>query len=352
MASDSISSILSGGLLDASAPDYGRIAKKGERQRKGLITLGTEQINSIFGGGTSPFYGKPSKTHFTRGEWASARPEDRSFYRVGKGGKIVPYFVTPSREPTRGAQHGAEQGAAYGSIVPGLGTVVGASAGGIVGGLSEGDYKGAGLSAATGGGWPLAQSLFGFGNSDPKSTRQVINAKLKQGLLFGSPEYQTFEGFQDPFFEKRARDYVNFALPQLSEQYQDANQATRFGLANRGLGSSTVAGQALSRLEREVGRGRQNIADTGLQQANQLRKDVEMSRQQALSQLNQSADPAQAVSSALRSAQEFQRPSVFQPITNIFSNLAQQYATSELLKGYRTPYGAPSEGAEVYTAPV
>ena len=125
-----------------------------------------------------------------------------------------------------------------------------------------------------------------------------------------------------------------------------------FGLENRGLGGSSVQGQASSNLEREAGRARQTIADTGLEQANQLRRDIEGSRQQAISQLYQSADPAQALQGAVRSAIGFQAPSTFAPATNMFTNLAQQYATRQLLNNYRQPFGAPTVDYSNFSAPI
>jgi len=326
---DNFTGILSGGLLDTQAPDYARIAARDERKRRGLIKLGTGQINSIFSGGTSSFYGRPEDKHLTPGEFRTRRQLGQPFYTLNERGEFSPYRAANIRDKNS-AKHGALQGAAYGSVVPGAGTLVGASAGGIVGGLSSGDYTGAALSAGTGGGYQLAQNLFGWGDK-PLSPLQLTNRRLRQGLLFEAPEKRSFEGFTEDFYKKRAQDYINYALPQLADQYRQARSSIGFGLANRGLQQSTVAGEASSRLEREAGRTRQGIADTGLEQANQLRRDVEASREQALAQLQQTADPAQGVRSAINSAMGFQRAPVFTPIANAFGNLAQQYVQSQLL---------------------
>lgn len=326
---ENFTSFLSGGLLDTDAPDYAKIAKSDEKRRRGLITLGTEQINAIFGGGDTQFYGKPKDNFLTGEEWAAYKKRGQPFYTLGRNGKFVPYKPSAFR-PNKGAQEGAKLGVQIGSIVPGAGNVVGASAGGLIGGLSEGDYTGAALSAGTGGAYPLMQSVFGWGD-DPMSRRELVNRRLKKGLLFEAPETRSFEGFTDDFYNKRAQDYINYALPQLADQYRQTRGAIGYGLANRGLQQSTVAGEARSRLEREAGRNRQNIADTGMEQANQLRRDVETSRQQALAQLQQSADPAGAVRSAINSAMGFQRAPVFTPIANAFGNIAQQYVQNQLL---------------------
>lgn len=326
---ENFTSFLSGGLIDTNAPDYAKIAKIDEKRRRGLINLGTSQINSIFGGGDAQFYGKPRDTKLSGAEWSAYKKSGKPFYTLGKSGKFVPYRPSAFK-PNTGAQEGAKLGVQIGSIVPGAGNVVGASAGGLIGGLSSGDYTGAALSAGTGGAYPLMQSVFGWGD-DPMSRRELTNRRLKKGLLFEAPETRSFEGFTDKFYNQRAQDYINYALPQLADQYRQTRSAIGFGLSNRGLQQSTVANEASSRLERETGRNRQTIADTGLEQANQLRRDVEASRQQALAQLQQTADPAGAVRSAVNSAMGFQRAPTFTPIANMFGNIAQQYVQNQLL---------------------
>jgi hypothetical protein len=314
---DSFTSLLSGGLLDTSAPNYARIAGSNEKKRQGLIRLGLQQINSVFSGGTAPFY-SPALTEGARFD------PSQTYYSFNKKGEFTPYWAPGGRAP---------KGTSSDTLLSGA--------------LKSG---GGDLGAA------LAVKTLGIGGLFDKdvSPKQIAARSFRRGQLFKPPEEFTFEGFQEPFYEKRAQDYVNFALPQLAQQYQSNRNAMLFGLANRGLGGSTVQGQASSNLEREAGKGRQTIADTGLEQANQLRRDVESARQQAVNQLYQSADPAQALQGAVRAASSFRAPSTFAPITNLFTNLAQQYATNQLLNSYRQPYGAPSsyQGVGNFLAPI
>lgn len=307
---DNLTSILSGGLIDTSAPNYASVAGKNEKKRQGIINLGLDQINAIFGGGSANFYGAANAggNQFNR---------HNTYYGLTGKGEFKPYWAPGGAHPKQGPNS------------PGLGSVV--------------------LETAPGSPFGFMGGVLGHEGPSPK---QIAKRSFNRGQLFTAPETKTFEGFQEPFYEKRAQDYVNFALPQLSQQYQQNRNQMLFGLANRGLGQSSVADTASSNLEREAGRGRQEIADTGIAQANQLRKDVENARQQSIAQLYQSADPAQALQGAVRAASGFQAPSTFAPITNMFSNLAQQYATSQILNNYRQPYGAPGQNGGNYFAPI
>lgn len=318
---DSLTSLMSGGLLSTGAPNYAKMARGSERKRQGLINLGLQQIGAVFGGGTAPFY-SPAKT-----EGSQFSPRNTYYALSGRSGEFVPYWAPGGARPNEKTTPSVAGQLADMSAVAGSG----------------------GLSV------PLNAMGIGLGNifGDKESPRDVARKAFRRGQLFAPPTMQTFEGFQEPFFEKRAQDYVNFALPQLGQQYRSTRDAITFGLANRGLSESSSANKAKSDLELETAKNRQQIADTGLAQANQLRQDIEASRAEATRQLYQSADPAQALQSAVKSAIGFGRPSTFQPIANMFTNLAQQYATQQLLNNYRQPYfPAQDDDFSNYLAPI
>jgi hypothetical protein len=297
-----------GGLFGAS-PNYAALAKRSEASRQGIINLGLSQINSVFGGGSAPFYTPALQP-------GSKFSGKNTYYFLNKRGQFAPYW-----SPYGGAAKGINSPNQIADLATDL-TTLGAAAG---------------LRAAL----PAA----GLGNlfGTEESPRDIAKQKFRKGQLFNAPEYQTFEGFQPEFFQKRAQDYVNYALPQLAQQYQQNRNAVLYGLSNRGLGSSSVSTQAKSGLERAVGEGKQSIAESGIAQANQLKKDIESSRQEAINQLYQSADPARAFQSAISAASQFRQPSVFAPLADMFGNIAQQYYLNRLISGYQQG-AAPAQG--------
>lgn len=182
-------------------------------------------------------------------------------------------------------------------------------------------------------------------------------AKLaRQGHLFTGTPSQNFSGYNDNFFNQRAQAYEDYALPQLGQQYQQTKNALQFNLSNRGLLGGSVANQENSDLNLSLGQQKQGIADQGQAQAQQLRSDVQNSKLQAISQLYQTASPAQAQSSALADASRLSAPSSFAPLANGFANLVNQYAMNQQVAGYQQqpttnyiPYGggysSPAAGA-------
>jgi hypothetical protein len=160
---------------------------------------------------------------------------------------------------------------------------------------------------------------------------EARQGRIQEGL--GSIN-KTFGQFNDKFYNQRAQDYQNYAMPQLYQQMNQANKQGFYGLADRGLQVSGAANQFGSALGRETNLQKQGIVDTGIGQAQQLRKDVEGQRSQLVSQLQASADPTTAGQQALQAASAYSLPSMFTPIGNLFGNFASIYAGNQLAKAY------------------
>lgn len=340
---DSFTSLLSGGLLDTSYPNYAGAAKRNEARRQGLINMGLDQINAVFGGGSTQFFtpADPNQSKFD--------PKS-TYFTLNKKGDFAPYWAPGGAQPQRSFTPNTFANLALGNDLGSVGIVnrlLGDNASPAVRGL-----VGSAMNPINPLGGFLGGALGGLFGSE-ESPKDKARKAFRRGQLYNAPQEMTFEGFQEPFYQQRAQDYVNYALPQLAQQYRQNREQMLFGLSNRGLSDSSVAEKASSDLEREAGRGRQTIAETGIEQSNQLRRDIEQARQQAISQLYQSSNPAEGLRSAVNSAQSFQRPSTFAPVVNMFGNLAQQYYTSQLLNNYRQPFRAPNDdGLSQYLAPL
>jgi len=160
--------------------------------------------------------------------------------------------------------------------------------------------------------------------------------KRQEAIKTGTSDINSaFSGFDPSFYQQRAQAYQNYALPQLSQQYQQNRDQVGYNLANRGLLQSGAAGKQWSDLARTNAQAQQGIADSGIAQAQALQRQVEDARNQQLGFLNQSADPAAARQGAIATAASFQQPSVFAPIANEFQGLAQQYYLSQLINQNR-----------------
>lgn len=174
----------------------------------------------------------------------------------------------------------------------------------------------------------------------PKLGRNIFTATQ-------SPYYQ---GFQPNFYQNYANSYVNYAMPQLGQQYQQAGNALQLGLANKGLLGSSAAKTENQALQQSYGQQQQGIADTSQNLAQQLRSQVNQSYQNAVAQLYNTANPANAQQSALAAAAQFTAPSAFAPLANGFANLVNQYTLQQQIAGLNSQapayydYGASVSG--------
>ena len=157
-----------------------------------------------------------------------------------------------------------------------------------------------------------------------------------------------FGGFDQGFYNQRAQAYQDYALPQLSQQYQQNRNAIGFGLANRGLLASSAARNQWTNLGKTMGQAKQQVADQGIGYAQDLQKQIQDQKSVLYNQVYQAADPKSAAANAINVAAGFQQPSVFQPLGNMFGNIANQYLLSQMIntyrpQGYQAPiFGAPS----------
>lgn len=309
-----------------TGPDAGAqadAAGKANRRQQAAIDYGMQQLDAIYGGGTYNQYAQAGGTY-----------DPKQQYYTLKDGTYTPYQVPEIYAGKSGPNK-------HGSSISG--TATGAEVGSVLGPIGVIAGSGIGSIVDTGNPDPISAALgldFFGGGSRPASPW----GRLNHGKLFTATPSQNFAGYNNDFFNQRARAYEDYALPQLGQQYQTTKNAVNFNLANRGLLGGSVAGKENNDLNLTMGQQKQAIADQGQQQAQSLRSDVQNSKLQAISQLYQTANPAQAQASALADASRFTAPSAFAPLANGFSNLVNQYTMNQQIAGYQQQPGGYGGG--------
>jgi hypothetical protein len=202
-------------------------------------------------------------------------------------------------------------------------------------------------------------TMDGKGNYNQATSQWLNNhgqRAFKKGNLF-TKEVNNYQGFGDDFYKQREQDYVNYAMPQLADQYQQTKNAMNFGLANRGLTASSAADKEKFDLEKQNLIAKQQIGDTARGQSQALKRSIEDQRNALISQLYQTADPAGARRSAIDSASQFAQPSIYPAMGQAFGSLAQQYYLNSIYRGtpptsYVTPPQYGNEGNSGALGPV
>jgi len=193
---------------------------------------------------------------------------------------------------------------------------------------------------------------FGGGGGDggaaqARADEEARQARIRAGM---SSIEQGFRGFDDGFFDNRARSYLNYANPQLASQYDDAQDNLAYNLARSGLTASSEAARNAGELQRQYNTARATIQGEAMNTANEARRNVEANRSELISQLQATSDPTAAANQALARAATLTKEQGFSPLGALFQNTTALLGNTGML-GYRqsplntTSYGQTSRSS-------
>lgn len=257
-------------------------ARQDEEARQARIRQGTQRINTIFDGGTT-----------VGGQLASGAAYDPTKTYYKSDGSI--WTPTAAPAPTTPPNpFGGNTGGFHG------------------GGGREGDHGNFGGSQNGGAG------LFGGGASSALTPEQQFAAALKNGGLYSTKN--TTAGFNNDFFDARKQAYLDYADPQLQNQYRDANRQLTFSLARSGLLDSSARGEKLGDLQKLYDTQKQAIADKALSYETGARNSVEDARANLIQTLNATGDAEGAANSALARSQALSQPDAYSPLGQLFTD--------------------------------
>lgn len=140
--------------------------------------------------------------------------------------------------------------------------------------------------------------------------------------------YRRFEGVNDPIWQQQQEAYLDYAKPQLEEQYGDAQDQLTFALSRQGQSRGSLAGDRKADLNRDYDLRRQEVADKARGVANQARSDIASQKQSLLQMLSASADPGATATAARSAVSSLQSTPEFSPLGPLFQN-----ATAGLAQG-------------------
>lgn len=134
-------------------------------------------------------------------------------------------------------------------------------------------------------------------------------------------------GFDDSFYNARAKSYTDYATPQLDQQYADAVKQLTFALSRNNRLDSSVAGEQRSKLLRDYNTQKTAVADRGIQYGNQARQSVESSRADLVNLNNNTANPNQVAIEAQNRLAGLQAAPAFDPLGPLFANTGDALGT-------------------------
>ena len=138
-----------------------------------------------------------------------------------------------------------------------------------------------------------------------------------------------FSGFTPQFYQGVQDAYTNYAMPQLQQQYQTANNQLGYKLAGQGLLNSSAAQQGTNALSGAMQTNQNQLANAAVGQANQMKQTVGQEQSNLIGQAQTATDPAALGTQALALASSTTAPSTFAPVGQLFSQFGQQYLANQ-----------------------
>lgn len=268
-----------GGKNDGA--DEAARARQDEEARQARIRQGTQRINTIFDGGTT-----------TSGQLAKGAAYDPTKTYYNSDGSIW----TPQAAPSSPQQ-----------AIQNLGSDFRASLGG--------GRNGAPISNIND-----VPILGGIARSATRmlSPAQQFAAAIKNGGVFSNKTTST--GFDDNFYNARKQAYMDYADPQLEDQYGNANKQLTFALARSGLLDSSARGEKLGDLQKLYDTQKQAVADKALSYETGARNSVEDARANLIQTLNATGDAEGAAKAALSRSSALSQPDAYSPLGQLFTD--------------------------------
>jgi hypothetical protein len=268
-------------------------ARADEEARQARIRAGTASINKTFDGGVRGTGSVATGTAFD---------PTKTYYRADGSVWTPPKGMTPST--------GAPAKPAGGNL------------GGVLTGMAGG---GSTKPASSGGGsfMGLPMSTL-FGGQKPGET---WDSALGSGLYTGT---ETTGGFNDQFFDGVRKSFVDFARPQLDDQFRKASEQGTFALARSGTLDSSMRGEQNAEMQKQYDINLQDVTDKARGYETEARNNVERARSDLISMLQVTGDATGAANSAASRAATLATPPAYSPLGQLFQDstsiLGQQMA--------------------------
>ncbi len=167
-----------------------------------------------------------------------------------------------------------------------------------------------------------AHRLRQLGLSDEQigSTNVDDYAQHYRALVNRPGSYQRIEGAGTPIWEQQQQAYMDYAQPQLEDQYGDAREKLTYALANQGQLAGSLSGERYADLNQDYDLRRQEVADQARGYANQARSDIASQKQSLLQMLSATADPGATATAARSAVGSLQQTPSFSALGPLFQN--------------------------------
>ena len=194
--------------------------------------------------------------------------------------------------------------------------------------------------------WTRRLGHTGGPKTDAALTPEQQFAKLlKEGSLYSGTTTST--GFNNDFFNQRRQAFIDYATPQIEDQYGKAQRELTFALDRGGLLDSSVRGQKAGELQQLYDLNKQQIADQALSYEGEARSAVEDARSNLIATLNATGDAQGAANAAIARSAILSKPAAYSPLANLFADFTAGLGTQAALEKANYYAGSGAGGQQI-----
>lgn len=174
----------------------------------------------------------------------------------------------------------------------------------------------------------------GGGGDGGAAERQRKEEEERQARIRkGNEEIDSVFGkFDDDFYNKQTQNYLDYATPQLTDQFNDASKELTLSLANAGLLNSSVAAQKRAKLDKDLKLKQRMVADKGNEYSLNARKGIDAARSDLQNQNMNIANPTLIAQNAANRAQALNQLPAYQPLLELFADVTDGISTQAALE--------------------
>ena len=164
--------------------------------------------------------------------------------------------------------------------------------------------------------------------------RQRAEEEARQNRIAqGKQEIENaFLGYDDDFYSGISTDYMDYATPQIEDQYEDALKQLRVSLARSGNLDSSLRTDRIARLNERNADAYVDAQRQGENYANQVRGNLNTVKSNLLQQNQSLADPSLIASMAANQSYTASQMPAYNPIAQLFDGVTSGLATQAQLE--------------------
>jgi hypothetical protein len=178
---------------------------------------------------------------------------------------------------------------------------------------------------------------FGGGGDDflkDEYARQRAEEEARQGRITAGKAAidSAMAGYDDDFYASQAQNYMDYATPQIEDQYTDAMKSLTRALARNGTSQSSMAAERRADLKTKLNNAQVDAARQGEAFANDTRTALAGVKNNLIAQNQSLADPTLIASMAANQSNAASQLPSYNPVAQIFADATSGLATQSQLE--------------------